>query len=90
MSAGIAIRAAHFSEDQSKIWNVSLLFMPDVQIILKSLANTSLHCSHYKETEAVAQRCSLKVFLEILQNSQENTCAIILQAEPATLLKKRL
>ena len=35
-------------------------------------------------TEAVAQRCSVKkVFLEISQNSQENACA-------ATLLKKRL
>ena len=36
-----------------------------------------------------------KVFLEILQNSQENACAwdsflIKLQARPATLLKKRL
>ena len=36
-----------------------------------------------------------KVFLEILQNSQENTCArvsfsIKLQAAPVTLLKKRL
>ena len=28
-----------------------------------------------KVTEAVAQRCSIKkVFLEILQNSRENTC----------------
>ena len=28
------------------------------------------------ESEAVAQRCSVKkVFLEITQNSQENTCA---------------
>ena len=42
------------------------------------------------------QTCSLKkVFLEILQNLQENTCArvsflIKLQAPPATLLKKRL
>ena len=34
------------------------------------------------------QRCSVrKVFLEISQNSQENTCA---PARPATLLKKRL
>ena len=36
-----------------------------------------------------------KVFLEISQNSHENTCArasflIKLQAEPATLLKKKL
>ena len=44
--------------------------------------------------EAVAQRYSVKkVFLEISQNLQENTCArvsfsIELQAEPATLLKK--
>ena len=46
-------------------------------------------------TEAVARGCSVKkVFLEILQNSQESTCArvpflIKLQARPATLLKKR-
>ena len=44
----------------------------------------------------VAQTCSVKkVFLEISQNSQENTCArvsflIKLQVRPATLLKKRL
>ena len=46
--------------------------------------------------EAVAQMCSMKkVFLEISQNSQENTCArvsilIKLQALPTTFLKKRL
>ena len=46
--------------------------------------------------EAVFRRCSVKkVFLEISQNSQENTCVrvsflIKLQAAPATLLKKRL
>ena len=43
----------------------------------------------------LAQTCSVKkVFLEIPQNSQENTCArvsflIKLQASPATLLQKR-
>ena len=47
------------------------------------------------ELEAVVQRCSVKkLFLEILQNSQENTCArasflIRLQVASATLLKKR-
>ena len=47
-------------------------------------------------TEAVTQTCSVKkVFLEISENSQENTCArdsflIKLHARPATLLKKRL
>ena len=45
-------------------------------------------------TEAVAQRCSVKkVFLEILLNSWENTCArvsflIKLQAEPYSFIKK--
>ena len=42
--------------------------------------------------EAVAQRCSVKkVFLEISQNSQENTCASVsfLIKLPGTLLKKR-
>ena len=45
-------------------------------------------------TEAVAQRCSVKkVFLEILLNSPENTCArvsflIKLQAEPCSFIKK--
>ena len=42
-----------------------------------------------RNIEAVALRCSLKkVFLEIWQNSQENTCARGLS--PATLLKKTL
>ena len=43
-------------------------------------------------SEAVAQRCSVKkVFLEISQNSQENTCARdSFLIEPATLLKKDL
>ena len=40
--------------------------------------------------EAVAQRFSVKkVFLKILQNSQENTCARV-SFFPATLLKRRL
>ena len=46
--------------------------------------------------EAVAGRCSLqKVFLEISQNSEENTCASlcfnkVAGLRPATLLKQRL
>ena len=41
-----------------------------------------------KPTEAVVHTCSLKkVFLEISQNSHENTCAGLW---PATLFKKRL
>ena len=52
-------------------------------------------CLRKLKSEAVAPTCSVKkVFLEISQNSQENTCArvsflIKLQARPATLLKKR-
>ena len=47
------------------------------------------------DSEAVIQRCYVKkVFLEISQTSQENTCArvsflIKWQAAPATLLKNR-
>ena len=41
---------------------------------------------HVQYSEEVAQRCSVeKVFLEISQNSQENTCGL----RPATLLKKK-
>ena len=49
-----------------------------------------------KSLEAVVQRCYVKkVFLEILQNSEENTCArasflIVSGLRPSTLLKKRL
>ena len=39
--------------------------------------------------EALVRRCSTKkLFLKILQNSQENTCVVGLR--PATFLKKRL
>ena len=47
-------------------------------------------------SEAVVQRCSVKkVFLEISQNLQENTCARaffnkVAGLRPATLFKKRL
>ena len=47
-------------------------------------------------SEAVAKSCSVKkVFLEILQTSQENTCARVFFNKvaglgPVTLLKKRL
>ena len=50
----------------------------------------------HSNPEAATQRCPIKkVFLEILENSQENTCVrvsflIKLQTVPATLLKRRL
>ena len=51
-------------------------------------------CNKQHLKEAVVQRCSVKkVFLEISQNSQENTCArvsFLIKLQAATLLKKRL
>ena len=47
-----------------------------------------------KIIEAVVERCSVKkVFIEISQNSQENTSArvsFLIMLRPATSLKKRL
>ena len=44
-----------------------------------------------QRSEVIAPRCSVKkVFLEISQNSQENTCAKVCRLRPATLLKTRL
>ena len=41
-----------------------------------TFSNDSFDKSDYKGAEAVVRRCSIKmVFLEISQNSQENTCA---------------
>ena len=70
----------HFKGIQNPAKNLRCYFLQNLLITCKS--------SH--------QRCSVKkVFLEILQNSQDSTCArvsflIKLQAAPATLLKKRL
>ena len=64
--------------------------------IFVKLARIKDICNLVTNIEAVVQTCSVKkMFLEISQNSQENTCArvsflIKLQAWPATLLKKRL
>ena len=44
-----------------------------MNVSLENLLESAINCCL---KEAVDQRCSLKkVFLEILQNSQENTCA---------------
>ena len=70
--------------------------------ILKSISERLLQMSLNKfrtlplSSEAVVRRCSVKkVFIEILENSRENTCArvsflIKLQVRPATFLKNRL
>ena len=47
----------------------------EVSLVMRTAAATR-SCSGILPSEAVAQRCSVKkVFLEISQNSQENTCA---------------
>ena len=63
--------------------------------IFVKLARIKDICNLVTNIEAVVQTCSVKkMFLEISQNSQENTCArvsflIKLQAWPATLLKNK-
>ena len=58
-----------FGKIYSVLWN---------NIVAYGLVVNSIHDSKYgfvRATEAVAKRCSVKkVFLEISQNSQENTC----------------
>ena len=64
--------------------------------LISSFSKLPIYILIFQLSESVVQRCSVKkVFLEISQNSQENTCArvsflIKLQVRPATLLKKRL
>ena len=66
-----------------------IIFVPYIQTCNQDLLPTS--------TDAVVRSCSVeKVFLEVLKNSQENTCVRIsffnkvADLSPATLLKKRL
>ena len=50
--------------------------MPQLVYILTFKKKTLVLDLHMFPTEAVTRRCSVKkVFLEILQNSHENTCA---------------
>ena len=50
---------------------------PNFEVVMNSVSSISRFLSNRLEcSEAVVQRCSVKnVFLEISQNSQENTCA---------------
>ena len=53
---------------------IKIIYLPSSNI-LRKISNRVLKSS-FAMTEAVVRRCSVeKVFLEILQNSQENTCA---------------
>ena len=83
---------------QENIWVLNLCLIYH-RIYGQKLASGFPKARLYFITVAVVRRCSVKkVFLEITQNLQKNTCArvfffIKLQASslrPATLLKKRL
>ena len=83
-------------------WNIILMDQPDFrkvnQLSSQKHATSGRICQFWAifelQSEAVAQRCSVeKVFLEISQNSQENTCArvsflIKLQAQTCNFIKK--
>ena len=89
----------HTQNKSIHIFKEKLFRQPAISLSLSlSLALYFFTIGNYNKKipqEAVAQRCPVKrVFLEIVQNSQENTCArvsfsIKLQT-PATLLKRRL
>ena len=83
--------------DSNSAWVYNLkTYTLSLHTVLKSLYLKNMYFENIcKRQEAVARRCSVKVFLDISQNSQENNCArvpflIKFQASPATLLKKRL
>ena len=63
-----------------------------ISIFIASIRRDITICPNRKQ-EAVVRRCSIKkVVLEILQNSQESTCArvsFLIKLQLATLLKKR-
>ena len=57
-----------------------------VEVIIHLTMNSSI-----PTTEAVARRCSVKmVFLQILENSQENACVGISFKQSFEFIKKRL
>ena len=68
-------------------------FYPSILLINDKIINSFQPISKFRSSH---RRCYLKkVFLKILQNSQENACGRVsflmkLQEAPATLLKKRL
>ena len=77
--------------------NTTLTITFDYQYTRRRLKYSRAGCCSVRPSEAVVQRYSVKkVFLEISQNSQENTCARVsflnkvAGLRPATLLRKRL
>ena len=88
----VPLTGKHVLESLFETWRPATLFKrePSIGVFLWILLPVSSY------TEAIAQRCSAKkVFLEILQNSQENTSArvsflIKLQASACNFIKKRL
>ena len=84
------------SEVHGETWKLETKKRPTNKLS-QMILNSQSFAKKFRYAEAVVQRCSVKmVFLEISQNSQENTCARVsffkkvAGLRPATLLKKRL
>ena len=79
-----------------KIFCFNFLTFASVLYFIQNVLDSSLFLRIYffQFTEAAAQRCSVKkVFLKILQNSQENTCpsvSYLIKLLAEALFKKRL
>ena len=77
-------------------WKIYGVLQGIYQTSIKFTNRSSHQMCSSKKTEAVVRKCFVKkVFLEILQNSQETTCAKVFSnkvtsLKPATLLKKRI
>ena len=66
---------------RKKVWNENGILRENILTQLKIIIE-NLSGNNDRNTEAVAQRCSVKkVLLEVSQNSQENTCAQVTLAQ---------
>ena len=88
----------HFMKHEILSWNTFTLLSKFHFLFSSSIKKLSLQRKDIfwqPKLEVVAQRCSVKkVFLKVLKNSQENTCARVfllreLQASACNFIKKR-
>ena len=88
----ISFSESTFPQITQKIPSHGMFYLHELIIVILSLLKCSVWGRHSPMSEVVVQRCSVKkVFLEILQNSQENTYARVsflvkLQARPGLWL----
>ena len=98
-SKGCKVQMVSWLRLKEYLKNTSLDLILDFPFFVECSSVLSLilfNTWYFHNVEAVIQRCSVKkVFWEISQNSQENTCVslffnIVAALRSATLLKKRL